>query len=89
MVLVVAADGIARKRSVKIGLRTPQAVQILEGVSAGDDVITQGGYGLDDGAKVKIGDAKDDDNGAEQGASGEPKPKANGTSKDSKRGAQD
>lgn len=89
MVLVVAADGIAHKRSVKIGLRTPQAVQILEGVSAGDDVITQGGYGLDDGAKVKIGDAKDDDNGAEQGASGEPKPKANGTSKDSKRGAQD
>jgi len=59
-VLVVSADGTARKRPVKVGLRTTDEVQILEGVSPADDVITEGGYGLDDGTKVKAGgDDKD------------------------------
>jgi RND family efflux transporter MFP subunit len=58
-VLVVGTDGVAHKRAVKIGLRTAEKVQILEGVSAADTVITEGGYGLDDGTKVSVGGDKD------------------------------
>jgi multidrug efflux pump subunit AcrA (membrane-fusion protein) len=63
-VLVVAADSTAKKRAVKVGIRTADKVQILAGVTPADTVITEGGYGLDDGTKVKIG-AKDkgDDGG--------------------------
>ncbi|HEV2578926.1 MAG TPA: efflux RND transporter periplasmic adaptor subunit [Acidobacteriaceae bacterium] len=63
-VLVVGSDQTAKKRSVKIGLRTPDKVQILDGVSPADLVITEGGYGLDEGSKVKIGGDKDDDKGS-------------------------
>ncbi|HEX5284438.1 MAG TPA: efflux RND transporter periplasmic adaptor subunit [Bryocella sp.] len=59
-VLIVGADQTAKKRSVKIGLRTPEKVQIVEGVSPSDLVITEGGYGLDEGSKVKIGADKDE-----------------------------
>ena len=59
-VLVVQADGTAKKRSVKLGLRTSDKVQILSGVSASDLVVTEGGYGLDDGSKVKVGGDKGD-----------------------------
>ncbi|HZD49041.1 MAG TPA: efflux RND transporter periplasmic adaptor subunit [Silvibacterium sp.] len=59
-VLVVSADGTAHKQPVKVGLRTTVRVQIIEGVSPGDNVITEGGYGLDDGSKVTVGgDDKD------------------------------
>lgn len=64
-VLVVGADQTAKKRAVKIGLRTPEKVQILDGVTPADMVITEGGYGLDEGSKVKIGGDEDaDDKGA-------------------------
>lgn len=61
-VLVVGSDGAAHKHAVKIGLRTKTQVQILSGVGPSDMVITEGGYGLDEGTKVKAG-AKD--NGAD------------------------
>ena len=37
--------------------------QILSGLAAGDQVVTKGAYGMDDGTKVKIAaaDAADDD----------------------------
>lgn len=60
-VLVVGADQTAKKRSVKVGLRTPEKVQIVDGVTPADLVVTEGGYGLDDGSKVKIGGDKDED----------------------------
>ncbi len=59
-VLIVGGDGAAHKRPVKVGLRTSDKVQVLSGVNATDMVITEGGYGLDEGTKVKVG-AKDDD----------------------------
>src|SRR5271156_4163610 len=65
-VLVVSADGTAHKRPVKVGLRTTVRVQILEGVSSGDNVITEGGYGLDDGVKVKIGGDEKDKAGSKE-----------------------
>ena len=54
-VVVVGGDGTVHKKTVKLGIRTAKAVQILSGLSAADYVITEGGYGLDDGTKVKIG----------------------------------
>lgn len=64
-VLVVNADGTAHKRPVKLGIRTADAAQIVSGVSAADTVVTEGGYGLDDGTKVTIGKpgAGDEDKG--------------------------
>ncbi len=59
-VLVVGADGTAKKRAVTVGIRTPEQVQILSGVSAADNVIIAGGYGLDDGTKVKLGGPDDE-----------------------------
>jgi HlyD family secretion protein len=66
-VLVVGSDNTVKKRAVTVGLRTPDKVQILSGVSAQDLVVTEGGYGLDDGTKVKPGSGKDDA-GDEKGA---------------------
>jgi multidrug resistance efflux pump len=61
-VLLVGSDGAAHKHAVKVGLRTAENVQILSGVSPSDMVITDGGYGLDEGTKVKVG-GKDDAGG--------------------------
>ena len=54
-VVVVAADGTTKKQAVKVGIRTTDAVQIVSGLTAGDTVVTQGGYGLDNGTKVTVG----------------------------------
>jgi multidrug efflux pump subunit AcrA (membrane-fusion protein) len=62
-VLTVQPDSTAKKVAVKLGLRTSDKVQILSGVTPSDLVITEGGYGLDDGSKVKVGGAADDDSG--------------------------
>ncbi|MGA7813177.1 efflux RND transporter periplasmic adaptor subunit [Caballeronia sp.] len=62
-VLIIEPDGTAKKRSVRLGLRTPEKVQIVDGVSPTDLVITEGGYGLDDGSKVKVGGNKEDNTG--------------------------
>ena len=64
-VMLVGSDGSAHKRVVKVGIRTPESVQILSGIAASDTVVTDGGYGLDDGTKVTVGkpdagDGKDD-----------------------------
>ena len=40
--------------AVTIGLETPDKTELLSGVGEGDTVILNGGYGLDDGAKVKV-----------------------------------
>jgi RND family efflux transporter MFP subunit len=59
-VMVVGADDVAHLRSVKVGIRTAQKVQITDGLSLKDNVITNGSYGLDDGTKVTSGGAKPD-----------------------------
>ena len=55
IVMVIAADGTAHKKNVTLGVVTQAKVQIVDGLSADDTVITAGGTGLDDGAKVKVG----------------------------------
>ena len=54
MVLVVGADSLAHQRKVVVGIRQGDNVQIASGVNEGERVITQGGLGLDDNAKVVI-----------------------------------
>jgi RND family efflux transporter MFP subunit len=51
-VFVVDKAGVAHARDVKVGGRTETKVEILEGLNGGETVVTQGAYGLEDGAKV-------------------------------------
>jgi len=50
---VVDSGGVVRTRKVRTGLQTPQYVQILSGVDAGDIVITGRRSDLHDGQKVE------------------------------------
>jgi HlyD family secretion protein len=52
--LVITADRVAHRRSVKLGVREGDKVQILNGVRPGEEVVIVGGIGLDDKAKVKV-----------------------------------
>jgi multidrug efflux pump subunit AcrA (membrane-fusion protein) len=53
-VMAAGSDGLAHEQPVKVGIHSGDDVQILSGVKAGDKVITQGGLGLDDKAKIEI-----------------------------------
>jgi len=53
-VMVVGTDNVAHLRAVKVGIRTPELVQITDGLGVGDVVIVDGSYGLDEGTKVTI-----------------------------------
>lgn len=65
-VMVIDADSTLKKRPVTIGIQTAKETQILSGLTTKDTVVTTGGYGLDEGTKVKIGapDKGDDDKAA-------------------------
>jgi RND family efflux transporter MFP subunit len=52
-VFVVASD-TARVRSVRLGIIGTESVQVLEGLSLGDRVVTVGKYQLVDGAAVRV-----------------------------------
>jgi HlyD family secretion protein len=56
-VLVIKPNGTAAKRPVTLGIRTSESAQVLSGLTPADKVITTGGYGLDEGTKVKVGTA--------------------------------
>ncbi|HXR39047.1 MAG TPA: efflux RND transporter periplasmic adaptor subunit [Terracidiphilus sp.] len=60
-VMIVGADGVAHRKPVTLGLEDAGDVQVTSGVAASDLVITGGAYGLDDGAKIKVGPAAADD----------------------------
>jgi HlyD family secretion protein len=70
-VMVVGPDNLAHQKDVKTGITDGHDTQVLSGLQPGDQVVTKGAYGMDDGTKVKIvvagaedeaasGDAKDD-----------------------------
>jgi HlyD family secretion protein len=69
VVLVVGSDSVAHIHPVDVGIREGDKVQILKGVSPGDQVVIQGGVGIDDNTKVQIAkpgenaDADDDKGG--------------------------
>jgi multidrug efflux pump subunit AcrA (membrane-fusion protein) len=53
-VMVGGSDNLAHERAIKAGARSGDETQILSGVKPGEQVITQGGLGLDDKAKIQI-----------------------------------
>jgi HlyD family secretion protein len=60
-VMVVGTDGGAHKKAVELGIQDGDDVEITKGLTTADMVITSGSYGLDEGAKVKVGKAEDED----------------------------
>jgi HlyD family secretion protein len=72
-VMVIGADGIVHQKVVQTGIEDGGKVQITQGVSEGQRVVTQGAYALDDGTKVKIGkrEDKEDDKAAGNAGGGE------------------
>jgi len=69
-VMVVTGDSVAHERAVAVGVRQGERVQLLSGVQAGEQVVTSGGLGLEDKAKVAIQQPKseddDDDSGGDE-----------------------
>ena len=61
--LVVGKDknAVAQERKVVPGVRQGARVQITSGLQEGDMVITSGGLGLEDKAKVEVQAPKDED----------------------------
>lgn len=51
--IFVVEDGVAKQRVVRIGQRQPGEVEIVEGLSAGDELVTAGQMKIFDGASVK------------------------------------
>jgi HlyD family secretion protein len=54
IVITVDDKNVAHHRPVMLGIREPDTVQVLDGVQPGERVVTVGGLGLDDMAKVRI-----------------------------------
>ncbi|MEO8301082.1 MAG: efflux RND transporter periplasmic adaptor subunit, partial [Rhizomicrobium sp.] len=53
-VFLIGAEGKIEKRDVALGLKTPQAVTILSGISAGDRLVGDNLDKLHDGDRVKV-----------------------------------
>jgi len=53
-VVVAGSDNIAHQKNVQLGIRGIAETQITSGVTAGESIITTGGYGLPDKTKIKI-----------------------------------
>ena len=53
-VMTVDKLNVAHERAVKVGIRQDGKIQITEGLSGGETVVTEGNYSLPDGTKVEI-----------------------------------
>src|SRR5665213_392179 len=60
-VLAITSDSVAHERRIVAGVRQGMRVQILTGLQEGDQVVTSGGLGLEDKAKVAIQKPKSED----------------------------
>jgi HlyD family secretion protein len=60
-VMVIGADSTAQEKPVQTGIQDGDDIQITQGVTASDMVITTGAYGLEKGTKVKIGKGDEDE----------------------------
>lgn len=63
VVMVVGPDMVAHERKVETGVKQDDKVQILSGLKPGEQVVSVGGLGLEDGTKVRVdtGKAKEKD----------------------------
>jgi HlyD family secretion protein len=53
-IMVVDSESVAQSRDVKTGVRNKDQVQIVSGLKPGEQVVSQGAYGLPDKTKVKV-----------------------------------
>ncbi len=53
-VMLAGSDGVAHQKAVKVGIRNGDDIQILDGLTAADKVVTTGAYGLPDKTKIKV-----------------------------------
>jgi multidrug efflux pump subunit AcrA (membrane-fusion protein) len=60
-VMVITKDSVAHERRIALGVRQGDRVQILSGLQTGEQVVTSGGLGLDDKAKVTVQAPKAED----------------------------
>jgi HlyD family secretion protein len=51
-VMQVSADNRTHQKNVKVGVRQGDEVQVIEGLQAGDTIVSSGAYGLPDNAKI-------------------------------------
>jgi multidrug efflux pump subunit AcrA (membrane-fusion protein) len=51
--VMVAKEGHARRRKISVGLTSDTVVEALDGLAAGEMIITEGGYALPEGAAVE------------------------------------
>ncbi|MFZ0426482.1 MAG: efflux RND transporter periplasmic adaptor subunit [Acidobacteriota bacterium] len=61
LVMVVGSDSVVHEHRIQIGIQEDKETQVLKGLEAGDQVVVQGGVGLEDGAKVSIEKAGQND----------------------------
>ena len=67
-VMIAGADGRAHQKAVKLGIRSGDDVQILDGVTANDKVVASGAYGLPDKTKIKVEAAEAPAEGSAEGS---------------------
>jgi len=67
-VMVVTADSTAHERKIVPGVRQGDRVQIVTGLQEGEQVVTSGGLGLEDKAKVAVQKPKSEDDDADDDA---------------------
>ena len=53
-VMVVGSDSVVHERQIEIGIQEDDKTQVVKGLEAGDQVVVQGGVGLEDGTQVNI-----------------------------------
>ena len=59
--MVVDAQNVAHETKVKIGIRTPDKIEIVEGLQGGETVVVEGNYALPDKTKVEPQTNTDED----------------------------
>lgn len=67
-VMIAGTDGLAHESKVETGVRDGDNVQIVSGVKPGDQVITEGGLGLDDKSKIEIAKPGGEKSGGGEGS---------------------
>jgi multidrug efflux pump subunit AcrA (membrane-fusion protein) len=73
-VMVVDDQNVAHETKVTIGIRTPDKIEIVEGLKGGETVVVEGNYALPDGTKVVPQSATENTDQAEEKESKEKEP---------------
>jgi multidrug efflux pump subunit AcrA (membrane-fusion protein) len=53
-VFVVGKDSVVHEQKIEVGIREGSKVQVLSGLAPGQNIVTTGGLGLQDGAKIRV-----------------------------------